>query len=94
MQVIETGVIPAEKNITLIIAARSKTQLTADDFSVFANSAPVKYLGTVTVPLAYSDAQHYAFSVQNQKDFPFASIAESATRGCRYCVEHVELRVD
>ena len=91
---IETGIIPSDKKITLIIAARADAMLSADDFSVFVNSSTVKYIGPVTVPMAYSDAQHYAFSVQNQKDFPFASIAEFATHGRHYCVEHVELRVD
>jgi hypothetical protein len=91
---IETGIIPAGKNITLIIAASSDDMLSAADFSVFVNSSPVKYIGPVTVHAAYSDAPHYAFSVQNHKDFPSASIAEFATKGCRYCIEHVELRVD
>jgi len=91
---IETGPIPAGKSITLLIAARSEIPLTADDFSVFVNSAPVNYLGPVTVPFAYSDAQHYAFSVPNHNDFARSSVAEFSTKRHHYYVDHVELRVD
>jgi len=91
---IENGRITAAQTVTLIIAARADRELTEKDFSVFVNSAPVNYLGKVTVPFAYSTAPHYGFRVPNTGKLPAAAVAEFAATGIPYTVEHVELRVE
>jgi hypothetical protein len=93
---IETGVVPPDKKITLIIAAAAadNAPLSAGDCRVYVNSQTVEYVGPVEMSYAYSEYQHYAFSVSNTEDFPSASVAEFAAVDRSFQIDHVELRID
>lgn len=96
---VNLGIVPAGKKLTLLLAARAveaaETTLSEADFSIFVNSAAVRFLGKRSMPeTAYGDWPYYAFEVATDGNFPQTALVEIAGPGKKLEIGYLEIRVD
>lgn len=79
---IPTGKIPKEKNVTLVIGAECGDDFSGDSLTVYANARKCEFVGKVGTPeCAYDDMRYFAYSMENDGNIPFVTVAEFSSAG-------------
>ncbi len=93
---IQNGKINPEHQVRLLIGASAKipdTLLTAENFSVFVNTKPAKFIGLTQLDQVSPDCPVYEFELVNDYEFPLISIIETAAIKDGFTIEWLELQV-
>lgn len=91
---IPTGGIPKGKSVTLVIGIECGDDFSGDALTVYANTRKCEFLGDVGAPEnAYDDMRYFAYSIENDGNIPFVTVAEFSSAGESIRLHWVEIDI-